>query len=296
MTYASLTEVYHCPICSHPFTLSPPLAPPPSHLLPLSYDPFPTPVSRVELTWSASDVAAYFRQIPGLVPLAKRVETLGIDGKRLLEMAVYDFIDELGLWGAGPGGGGGRLVANAAAVVKLMEVQGNLRGEKMTEAEAQRLGETLIGMQRMAGGVQGGKGSGKGLFGQSPAPVRYARRQLGETALQAGTGVMAMQVGGMAAGHVAGAGGVVRVKKQYRLPVVAMGRVPVGAVAAFEVVGAEAVEGVRRSGSGVKAEQEVVAAQMAMQVEAGGESVKAEDAAATIAGDGTEPMQTEAAL
>ena len=147
LSYASLMEVYHCPLCSHAFTLAPGLAPPPSHLFPLSYEPFPTLRSQVTHTWGVAELASFVRAIPALSHLVKRMESLCIDGKRFLEMGMEDFIDELGLWG----GVGHKAVTNATTVVKLLETQAALR-EEPPPSGAAALINVLTGMQRLSAG------------------------------------------------------------------------------------------------------------------------------------------------
>ena len=83
-------------------------------------------------------------------------------------MSLEDFIDDLGLWG---GRTGQRALTNAQTAVKLVEAQQRLRGEDLAEADATRLVETLVGMQRVAAGVGAGKGGPGGKGGTAPSPV-----------------------------------------------------------------------------------------------------------------------------
>ena len=146
LTYSSLTEIYHCPLCYHTFTLYPPLAPTTSPpLFPL--DDTCKPLTHPKLShFTSADLYLYLLHVPGLSSIAAKSAAVGMDGRYFMSMHVSDMVEEFGLWGSG--GAGGSVEGNAALVVQLLNAQQVLRGESVRSvAEEKELVTKLIGMQ-----------------------------------------------------------------------------------------------------------------------------------------------------
>lgn len=146
LTYSSLNEIYHCPLCYHTFTLYPPLAPSTSPpLFPLDFTPTPPAVPALT-QWTAADLYTYLHNVPGLSSVAAKSAAAGLDGRYFMAMHVSDMVEEFGLWGSG--GAGGSVEGNAALVVQLLNAQRVLRGESVRSvAEEAELVAQLTAMQ-----------------------------------------------------------------------------------------------------------------------------------------------------
>ena len=149
LTYSSLTEIYHCPLCYHTFTLYPPLAPTTSPpLLPLD-SPTPPLVHQRLTQWTSADLYLYLYNVPGLSSIAAKSAAAGMDGRYFLSMHVSDMVEEFGLWGSG--GAGGSVEGNAALVVQLLNAQRLLRGESVhSVADEKEVVALLVGMQLLS--------------------------------------------------------------------------------------------------------------------------------------------------
>lgn len=147
LTYASLTEIYHCPLCYHTFTLYPPLAPTTSPpLLPVDYSPLPPLIYQRLTQWTSADLYVFLHNVPGLSSIADKSLAAGMDGRYFMAMHVSDLVEEFGLWGSQ--GAGGSVEGNAALVVQLLNAQRLLRGDTVRSvAEEKELVAMLTGMQ-----------------------------------------------------------------------------------------------------------------------------------------------------
>ena len=154
LSYSSLSDVYHCPLCSTVFTPCPLYTPSSSPaLLPLSHSDALTATERVAVSWDTATLVSHFRSQPLLGVVARKAEAMQMDGKYFLEMQLEDLIEELQLQAQPPG----KERAHATVLLQLKDMQRQLGGEEgasaATDAVAvQKLAELLVGLQRVAAG------------------------------------------------------------------------------------------------------------------------------------------------